>query len=280
MCQSVTRTMRFIVLALIMILKCHSFGMHLTAPLFQTLAKVTLVLSGVDKSELESVFDRNWQTEQVTFNKGDFARMDESDDSRFYSTNRFVEHIDEKAVKALTRYHDNLLREVKLSSADQLTILDLCSSWTSHISPSSVPTNGNYRFVGLGMNSAELERNQLLTERITQDLNSNPHLPFASNSFDIVLLQLSIDYLTRPIEVLSEASRVLRPGGQVVVSFSNRIFIDKCIALWSGKPDIIHIETVGDFLKSSKGFTMPPVALDLMISASGDPLFIVSASKP
>lgn len=33
---------------------------------------------------------------------------------------------------------------------------------------------------------------------------------------------VSIDYLVRPIEVLRQAARVLRPGGLVVLTFSRR----------------------------------------------------------
>lgn len=38
---------------------------------------------------------------------------------------------------------------------------------------------------------------------------------------------LSIDYLIRPLSVLGEVGRVLRPGGMVAIAFSNRLFIQK-----------------------------------------------------
>jgi len=33
-----------------------------------------------------------------------------------------------------------------------------------------------------------------------------------------------------------------------LVSFSNRVFIDKAVSLWTGKADIDHIETVGSYI--------------------------------
>jgi ubiquinone/menaquinone biosynthesis C-methylase UbiE len=41
-------------------------------------------------------------------------------------------------------------------------------------------------------------------------------LPFADASFDAVVNCVSIDYLVRPVTVLREVARVLRPGGLFV----------------------------------------------------------------
>ncbi len=69
------------------------------------------------------------------------------------------------------------------------------------------------------MNEEELNRNKILTQRIVQDLNQKPSLTFLpDNSVDVILLQLSIDYLTSPIEVIKEAYRVLKPGGSFLIS--------------------------------------------------------------
>lgn len=52
-----------------------------------------------------------------------------------------------------------------------------------------------------------------------QDLNLNPALPFKDKSFDVVLIQLSVDYLKRPLELFKEVSRVLCPGGELIVRY-------------------------------------------------------------
>lgn len=145
-----------------------------------------------------------------------FKRLDESDDSQFYQPTRFVEHIDAPAVQALTAYHDRVIRDAQVrsrSTTPSIDVLDLCSSWVSHIS-ADTPTRS---VVGVGMNGVELQKNAKLTAYNVQDLNKNPVLQFPDHSFDIVLIQLSIDYLTKPINVLREARRVLRDDGAIYI---------------------------------------------------------------
>ena len=71
-----------------------------------------------------------------------------------------------------------------------------------------------------------------------------------------MLLQLSVDYLVRPLEVVRQVGRVLRPGGALLVTFSNRVFIDKAVAAWTGKSDLDHISTVGSYVACSRA-TLP-----------------------
>ena len=62
--------------------------------------------------------------------------------------------------------------------------------------------------------------------------------------------------------------------------FSNRVFIDKAIAGWTGKSDLDHIQTVGDYLHhSSEGWETPYKAVDLSPSDRSDPLYAVVAVK-
>lgn len=226
------------------------------------------------------VFDASWLAEppSTTFTRNDLVRLDESPDGLFYRTPRFVEHIDSSAVASLTDFHASLIRDIAAAqSGAPVRVLDLCSSWTSHIPPSSTRLIGEA--VGLGMNKEELDGNPMLTRRVVQDLNENPHLPFENGQFDLVLLQLSIDYLTRPVDVLVEVGRVLRPSGKVAITFSNRLFLTKTVGYWSGKPDIEHVEAVGDALRATNGiFEMPPEGLDLHPKGR-DPLFAVLATS-
>jgi ubiquinone/menaquinone biosynthesis C-methylase UbiE len=76
----------------------------------------------------------------------------------------------------------------------------------------------------LGMNKEELAKNRLAHSHRVQDLNQPPKLPFDSESFDAIVSTAAIEYLTDPRSVLRQAWRVLRSGGAMLLSFSNRWF--------------------------------------------------------
>lgn len=152
-----------------------------------------------EKEIAEMFLDGDWESKATVLRKSSFRRLDEKPDSEYYINPRFVEHIDEKAVAALVSFHTKQLDELasKLYQNNRkVDILDICSSWTSHLPLSSYPSRTEGTFpnavVGLGMNSAELDRNSQLSERVVQDLNMSPILPFKESSFDAILLQLSI----------------------------------------------------------------------------------------
>jgi len=128
------------------------------------------------------------------------------------------------------------------------------------------------------MNAEELGRNPVLSERLVHDLNAIPRLPYPSAAFDAVTCCASIDYLTSPVEVLQEVHRVLRPGGVCLLSFSNRCFPSKAVALWLHSSDAEHVRWVGSLLLCA-GFPRPQ-AYDLSPAPErSDPLFLVSAKK-
>ena len=65
-------------------------------------------------------------------------------------------------------------------------------------------------------------------------------MPFEDNTFDVVTNAVSVDYLTRPLEMMKEVNRVLKPGGLAVMSFSNRCFVrtdGAVLAMMDGGPD-------------------------------------------
>jgi SAM-dependent methyltransferase len=176
--------------------------------------------------------------------EGAFGRMDETPDEEFYRTPRLVTHIDERAIAAVTQ----LYRELFPAGGE---VLDLMSSWISHL-----PPEVDYRrVVGLGMNEAELRRNDRLDARVVQNLNENPKLPFGDAEFDGCGICVSIDYLTRPVEVLREVGRVLKPGAPVVITFSNRCFPTKAVAVWHSLDDRGHVRLVEGYLEETGSFS-------------------------
>jgi SAM-dependent methyltransferase len=172
-----------------------------------------------------------------------FRRYDETPDEEFYLLPRFVTHIDDRAIAAVTQ----LYREFFPPGGE---ILDLMSSWVSHL-----PPEVEYRrVIGLGMNEAELRRNERLDSYVVQNLNANPRLPFEDAEFDGCGICVSIDYLTRPIEVLREVGRVLKVGGPTIISFSNRCFPTKAVNVWHQLDDRGHMQLVERYLQEAGNF--------------------------
>lgn len=216
---------------------------------------------------VSNLFETAKFPETWPFSPVDFKRQDESNDGVFYSSERFVCHIDDKAVQALTKFYSETL-------TPDAQVLDICSSWVSHYPP-SVKLG---RTVGMGMNEGELKANKQLTEFVVRDLNVNPLLPFPDNSFDFVTCVVSVDYLTRPLEVFSEIKRVLKKGGKAIFSQSNRCFSTKAIDIWLRTSDLEHLFIIGCYFHYARGFTLPK-ARDISPGPMSDPMFIVYAEK-
>lgn len=189
------------------------------------------------------------------YTQKDFSRQDPSADSSFYSVPRFVTHIDDAAIASLREYYDTALPK-------KGRILDLCSSWVSHY-PESIEAatkNGELKIIGLGMNKAELDANEVLNGgRLIIDLNSNPNIAEALHKsqaigseeaakLDASTNVVSTDYLTRPVEVLKTLREVTKPGGTVHLVISNRCFPTKAINRWLRVDEEERLLMVGDFL--------------------------------
>jgi SAM-dependent methyltransferase len=198
----------------------------------------------------------------------DFKRQDESDDGIFYESPRLVYHIDDAAVGALTSYYSSNIKEGE-------DVLDICSSWVSHYPKDW--KGGNV--VGLGMNDYELSQNDKLSSYVLKDLNQDPTFPFEDASFDKVTCVVSIDYLNKPLQVCEEIGRVLRPGGECIVSMSNRCFPTKAFQIWMQTNDLEHIFIAGSFFHYA-GLFEPPSSEDISPNPGrSDPLYIVKARK-
>mmetsp|Transcript_18961 Transcript_18961/g.43377 ORF Transcript_18961/g.43377 Transcript_18961/m.43377 type:complete len:359 (-) Transcript_18961:76-1152(-) len=212
--------------------------------------------------------------EEWPFKEQDFSRSDPSNDKGFYTVPRLVYHIDEPAVASLTQYY----RKTIPAKSD---ILDICSSWVSHY-PLEFPETMN-KICATGMNGLELGFNDQLTGGFeARDLNENPKIPYPDESFDVVTCVVSIDYLIKPVEVLKEAHRVLRPGGKVILSQSNRCFPTKAIAMWLQMNDRQHLELINGYFQYAGGFE-PREAFDITAKLPDngyrDPMFIIEAVK-
>lgn len=199
-----------------------------------------------------------------------FRRADESPDEGFYAAPRFVTHIDAGAITAVSQ----LYREWLPPGG---RILDLMSSWVSHL-PSEVVYGD---VVGLGMNRAELAANPRLAAFVVQNLNADPRLPFADGEFDGAALCVSIDYLADPVAVLRETARVLRPGAPLVVTFSNRCFPTKAVAVWHALDDAGRCALVAALFRTAGEELWNPAETFNRSPASGqgDPLFGVVARR-
>jgi Methyltransferase domain len=200
---------------------------------------------------------------------GAFARLDEEADERFYEPARLVTHIDDHAIAVLTEFYRAVLPAGGV-------LLDLMSSWVSHLPPETAYAE----VIGHGMNAEELAANPRLDRRFVQNLNRNPVLPLADDSADAAMICVSIQYLQRPLAVLREAVRVLRPGVPLVISFSNRCFWTKAVAVWRSLDDDGHARLVQLYLDRA-GFTQIAThRLAEWVEDAQDPLIAVVGYTP
>jgi hypothetical protein len=191
-----------------------------------------------------------------------FAREDSGDDLAFYAAPRLVTHIDEPAVEALTGFY-----RAALPQGGRL--LDLMSSWVSHL-----PPDRSYaEVVGHGMNAEELAANPRLSRWFVQDLNRTPALPLEDASFDGALCCVGAQYLQRPVTVFRQVRRVLVSGAPFVVSFSNRCFPTKAVAIWRALDTPGHAALVRLYLERA-GFGEVTARL-LKDGRASDPLVAV-----
>ncbi len=185
-----------------------------------------------------------WQgTPTDFFSDQPFVRKNEQADDQFYGKPRLVHHLDETAREMVADVYQRFVK-------DGVQVLDLMSSWVSHI-PSGVNPAG---VSGLGMNRTELEHNPQLTGIQVHDLNADPRLPYENESFDVAICTVSVEYLTRPLEVFAEVGRVLKRGGVFVVTFSNRWFPPKVVRIWEQIHEFERVGLVMEYFLNSGVF--------------------------
>jgi SAM-dependent methyltransferase len=205
------------------------------------------------------------------------AKLDPSNDTLFYDYPRFVTHVDDGFIQQLRDLYRDRLHP-------QTRILDLMSSWVSHL-----PDEVEFEHVeGHGLNAEELARNPRLDRYFVQNLNENLQLPFGDREFDAVTIAVSVQYLQYPEAILTEIHRILKPGGVVIISFSNRMFYQKAIQAWRDSSDANRLNLVGRYLQSVSGFSKPeaivnqsqtPNFLSLLGMGGSDPFYAVIAYR-
>ena len=172
-----------------------------------------------------------------------FRRQDEREDSLYYTAPRLMTHIDDRAIDSARTVYAELL-------PPDGTILDMMSSWKSHL-PEDLARK---RTVGLGMNEVEMRENDQLDDYVVHDVNADPTLPFGDAEFDGGVMTVSIQYLIRPIDVFADLRRVLKPGAPFIVTFSNRIFPEKAVAIWLASNAQERARLVGAYFHYAGGW--------------------------
>ncbi|MEA5509720.1 methyltransferase domain-containing protein [Crocosphaera sp. UHCC 0190] len=204
-------------------------------------------------------------------------KLDPTNDQDFYAFPRFVTHVDQGFIDQLTTLYRQRLQP-------NTRILDLMSSWVSHL-----PDDIEFSHIeGHGMNQEELDKNPRLDHYFVQNLNDNPKFPLDNASFDAVLIAVSVQYLQYPEAIFSEIHRILKPGGIVIISFSNRMFYQKAITIWRDGTDLSRIQLVKGYFQEVSGFNKPeiisntsplPSFLQILGIIGSDPFYAVISSK-
>lgn len=164
-------------------------------------------------------------------------KLDESDDALFYAEPRYVQHLDGGFRQRLTALYRERIPPCAV-------VLDLMSSWVSHL-----PEDVTYeQVIGHGLNAAELRANPRLERHWVQNLNRDQRLPLDPASVDASLIVAGWQYLQQPEAIAAELLRITRPTGQVLVSFSNRMFFTKAPQVWTDGSDRDRLSTVAEVL--------------------------------
>ncbi len=192
-----------------------------------------------------------------------FAKVDPGDDRAFYAEPRFVTHLDDAAVAALTAHYRAVLPVGG-------RLLDLMSSWVSHL-----PGDAAYAVTGHGLNAEELAANPRLSRWFVQNLNAEPELDLPPGYLDGAMCCVGVQYLQHPVRVFAAVRAALKPGAPFVVSFSNRCFPTKAVAVWRALDTSGHAALVAHYAERA-GFART-VADVLADGRRGDPLVAVTA---
>jgi|SRR5690242_143712 SAM-dependent methyltransferase len=201
--------------------------------------------------------------------QGAFTKIDAQEDEVFYEPPRLVCHIDDAAIAALTRYYRGVLPAGGV-------LLDLMSSWVSHLPPEATYAE----VIGHGMNATELAANPRLSRWFLQNLNRDTKLSLPETALDAAMICVSIQYLQQPVAVLREVARLLRPDCPIIISFSNRCFWTKAVAIWRALDDEGHARLVEHYLRHAGYERIETHQLAEWVEDVSDPMIAVVGRTP
>jgi len=180
-------------------------------------------------------------------NSNQRRKIDESNDLEFYSSPKFVYHLDSNFRKELTNTYEREL-------INDCTVLDLMSSWDSYL-----PRTKRYeKIIGHGLNKEELERNKYFDKYWIQNFNRDQIIPLDSESIDYCLMVAAWQYLQYPEKISLEISRILKNNGKLIIAFSNRAFWTKAPNIWTSSDENQRVDYVRSILISN-GFNEPKI---------------------
>jgi len=216
----------------------------------------------------------------------DRSKLDNTADTVFYQEPKLVTHTDEGFIQQLQDLYAQKL------TGDNLKILDFMSSHVSHL-PKAV-LNRLDRLDVHGMNAHELELNPARQATngtsFLRDLNAQSNFIGLCNdeTYDALLCCVGIQYLQQPEAVLADAARILRPGGVIIVSFTNRFFYQKALQGWLNRGMKERGRLVQDYLRAAGAFdniqvvgegTTAWAQLSSLAGIGGDPFVAVAAER-
>ena len=207
-------------------------------------------------------------------NSNQRRKLDESNDLEFYSSPKFVYHLDANFRKELT----NIYNEEFCSDS---TVLDLMSSWDSYL-----PIKKNYKkVIGHGLNKEELERNKYFDDYWIQNFNKDQNIPLESESIDYCLMVAAWQYLQYPENIAMEIARILKHNGKLIIAFSNGAFWTKAPNIWTNSDENQRVDYVRSVLISN-GFNEPRIIkrfisnnLKIFPFFNTDPFYCLIAQK-
>ncbi|MCG8376704.1 MAG: class I SAM-dependent methyltransferase, partial [Chlorobiales bacterium] len=165
--------------------------------------------------------------------------------AEFYEKPRQIDHMDSLALSTVEDLFGRLIPEGS-------RILDLMAGPNSHLPGKLNPI----AVTGIGLNQEELDANAALTDKVIHDINGEVRLPLEDDSFDAVLLTISVQYVTHPIELFREVARVLKTGGLFITTFSNRMFPPKSVNIWKGTDESERVNLVEGYYAKSDRFVV------------------------
>ncbi|MCU7837008.1 MAG: class I SAM-dependent methyltransferase [gamma proteobacterium symbiont of Taylorina sp.] len=208
-----------------------------------------------------------------------FLRKIEDDDSIFYAAIETKPSVDQAALDQLKQFYTEKIQ-------DNSKVLDFMCGSASHL-----PDKLQYLNVtGLGLNKSDLKANLNLDRTIIHDVNNNPQLPFENNEFDAIICSFSVEYITQPQKVFQQLARILKPGGLLIISFSEHYFKKKVISLWEDVHSFERMGIVLEYFRQCSEFeNLNSESIRGLIKYNEDPfisknvyscpLFIISGNK-